>query len=271
MSQKKEIEAEAKKYIFNNIWRINQLEKIKIKDYIFDEEKDLREVLVEIFIQHVNRSSMLTLKPGKWIDADIINTIVNKLTLEQVKLYPNMEMQAWYLPTYFSQIILAGNFKPQHLANSYFGPGRYTGKLSACEKVYIPFNTGNNHWLLCMVNFQCKCINILDPLPTKALNQQREGEVRTLANSLQLILKCHHVCDNIPKIDDFPIERLDWVPQQNNLHDCGLYLIKYLEETNLVSGMQYKFDSAEEREKLAMDLFLHEDNTKKLSVLRNVL
>ncbi|KAA8535770.1 hypothetical protein F0562_030728 [Nyssa sinensis] len=267
----KEIEAEAKKYIFNNIWRINQLEKIKIKDYIFDEEKDPREVLVEIYIQHVNRSSMLTLKPGKWIDADIINTIVNKLTLEQVKLYPNMEMQAWYLPTYFSQIILAGNFKPQHLANSYFGAGRYTGKLSACEKVYIPFNTGNNHWLLCMINFRCKCINILDPLSTKALNQQQEEEVRTLANSLQLILKCHHVSDNIPKIDDFPIERLDWVPQQNNSHDCGLYLIKYLEERNLVSGMQYKFDSAEEREKLAMDLFLHEDNTKKHSVLRNVL
>ncbi|KAA8535760.1 hypothetical protein F0562_030738 [Nyssa sinensis] len=179
----KEIEPETKKYIFN-IWSINQLEKINIKDYIFDEEKDPREVLVEIYIQHVNCSSMLTFKPGKWIDADIINTIVGKLTLEQMKLYPNMEMQSWYLPTYFSQTILTGNFELQDLADSYFGPHRYMGKLSACEKVYIPFNTGNNHWLLCIVNFRCKCINILDPLPTKALNQQREEEVRTLANIL---------------------------------------------------------------------------------------
>ncbi|XP_075662921.1 zinc finger BED domain-containing protein RICESLEEPER 1-like [Castanea sativa] len=118
--------------IMNVFKPYTEIEKI-ICNYIFNEDLDGSEVLVDMKYEFGERAAFKALLPNQWITDEIINLVICKMTKEK----RFSKIHAWYLPTRFSQRMMYedGNPTLSWFKKSFRDNDKYMSKLVKCNQV----------------------------------------------------------------------------------------------------------------------------------------
>ncbi|KAH9679541.1 protein FAR1-RELATED SEQUENCE [Citrus sinensis] len=200
-------------------------EDMKLLQYIFQGELPMDEHIVDGISFFVSSQEMFSLAPNTWIIDTVIDCFVNYLTNKE-RAKTSLEMSIWYLPTIFSQKIVANmacNKKSsiEDFVKNHNIRDKYMSELAVCEKIYVPINDGSAHWYLAVLIVKTQTVEIWDSLPSNTSNSHREEIVRAIGLDevfLDDFLGKFHSCWDF---FSFKISYPDNVPVQPNGTDCG--------------------------------------------------
>ena len=188
----------------------------------------------------VKRSSLNTLKSGRWLNDEIVTFYYHLLQLS----CQEVPQTSYFVPSTFSGMMiqqsidtdveeddLNEDFVKTHIKN-YFG----TGKCDSCvKKIYIP-RCSNQHWILVYVDVIKGTINIYDPLKERgSLSHIKDFRQRLsmLADQYEdsdylygnLYLKYMRMA--FPTVTWKLREVNNAFGMQRNGWDCGVYVLMY--------------------------------------------
>jgi hypothetical protein len=111
-----------------------------------------------LFNIQLRKCHILRLRPGEWLDDEIINIFIYSLRTQ----YPNN----FYFPSMFlGQLLLNGhyNFK---MVETWWPSSKYKfetrTKLDNVKSIFFPYNIRNTHWALVIMDVEAKEIQYLD-------------------------------------------------------------------------------------------------------------
>ncbi|EJD55463.1 cysteine proteinase [Auricularia subglabra TFB-10046 SS5] len=185
--------------------------------------------------ENVNDKDISRLRPGQWLNDEIINFYGAMLLERAQKAGANKEnnskangvprvngaktkgpMKIHYFSTFFWTKLNEGYEKSRL--------GKWTKKIDIFSKdvILIPINHNNSHWTAAAINFRRKRIESYD-----SMGMKRDNVLQLLRQYLE---KEHQ--DKRKKPFDFT----SWTdyapedtPQQENCYDCGVFTCQFLE------------------------------------------
>ncbi|CAH9071776.1 unnamed protein product [Cuscuta epithymum] len=221
----------------------------------FSEEK-----LISTFLDVGVRKTLLSLHNQRFVDQEVLNLLVCKLTFNQKKF--SAIVSAWFLPTYFSQYVLKRGERPelvQKIRRIY--QERFMGKACDLRKIFIPINDDNIHWYLLVVDINSKTLNVLDSLPSPSRRLSTRLDVKKLAVYLEEILTDSSFYDSSDDerllISDYALTVPEGIGRQlNGSNDCGVWVAQWMSECIWTNNYSNVSVTPETRMRLALDLVL---------------
>ncbi|GER54145.1 sentrin-specific protease, partial [Striga asiatica] len=246
---------------------------LKSKGVEEDFSKEEKNVLKYIFdVNHSPETRLTELQTSNWLSAEILNLYACTLRWDNRNDASKLSAENWFMPTYVSQYITErkNGCDAGCIYRYFLREDKYGGDIKKCEKIFIPINPGG-HWYLCVVDIIRQEVLILDSL--------RPKNCRERISSAKVVLKYFHEALEIGcgttysvNISKFPTKIAQWVPQQKNLYDCGLFTIRFMQlYDELRAGMHFSIENSHlERRKMAIEIFYHEANEAKEEILRKI-
>ncbi|KAL6840920.1 hypothetical protein ACP4OV_029180 [Aristida adscensionis] len=216
-----------------------QQDKEKLTEHLsFDDDYTLTPI-DEVAVQFIKKShgpaivadinnSLLTVDKLKqnccsgWLFGDIIDAYVSISGLETD--------YAAVVTTYISKMLLGRNgvFDPKNKSWA----AQLGKRCVMSDRVFVPFNAHSKHWTLLVLNTRRKEIQILNSLACAPMFRDEELE-NTLVKSIQACINYAVDIGQVTTSASFDITT--WVkqiyndiPQQEDSHSCGLFVIKYM-------------------------------------------
>jgi Ulp1 family protease len=201
------------------------------------------------------KGSLERLKPGKWLNDDIINAYISLINMRSQSLGLK---KAYIFNTFFYTMIedMQGrndyDFKKlMRIIN------RKKVNLLDYEYVLIPVNQTHYHWYLLSINLRTQTFDLIDSMTTAQ---------ETLATSLSVLQPFLHDYLTATQIEtpqtSFKSQILPDVPKQQNGSDCGLFTCLNMELLARVGTIgSYSVDqefSNEARKRLSLELLFGE-------------
>ncbi|KAL3825558.1 hypothetical protein ACJIZ3_021587 [Penstemon smallii] len=235
-------------------------------DYILDQENK-GEIMVQIQEEHATGCAMRSIFGTEWLHAEILNLCVS-IERRMHQTFNKGEVHFWYLPTYYSQAILGDS---ENLINML---KIYEDAMKFCEKIFVPMHENNCHWYAIVIDFKKRKVLILDSYwsDRKIYDDERLKAVENVVHFSHTLFTKHFSKHYEHNLDSFTIEPASWIPYQGNGNDCGIWVIKFMQNLHDLNILKYmEFNSAEERRSLARRLFYDEDNQVRRSILLKIL
>ncbi|KAI9078149.1 hypothetical protein K1719_039917 [Acacia pycnantha] len=212
---------------------------------------------------HLTQNEFITLKPGTWLDPWVIDIFVEILTeSEKNKATPSN----WYLPVTFSTAALIldeHNFKD--FVHRLKMRENYIFDQESPEKVFIPVHTGqetDGHFYLYIFYLNKNVIEIWDSLPNNKCVAATEPDETTkkLLFAMEILFEKEKGA-----LSNYKLERANGILSQDNGFDCGVFVIKYMQQSDNYGKRNplFQFDSQKEREDLALKLLNNALNKEK--------
>lgn len=176
------------------------------------------QLLIEKFNIPMTREKILCLRPGTWLNDEIINFCMSMLEERDIQLCdlnPN-RMKSHYFNSFFMEKLLGRG----HMKYNYAEVARWTRRFDifARDKIFIPINISNTHWTIAIVLIQLKEIHYYDSM---------RGEGGKYKTGLLQWVK-----DDAKAKKGIDLDTSDWkliskrnCPQQQNGFDCGMFSI----------------------------------------------
>ncbi|ORY85591.1 Senp1 mutant in complex with sumo-1 [Protomyces lactucae-debilis] len=188
------------------------------------------EVLIERFNQPIRVDDLMTLRPGAWLNDEVINFYMNLIN-ERSKQDGQSTLHCFNTFFYSNSLLPKG----------YAGVKRFAKRakvdIAKCEMVLVPIHLGV-HWCMSAVNRREKRIEYWDSLrggPGQVHTRLREY----MRNEDAQFAKEEETWSNyIPPSDEAPL--------QKNGHDCGVFACSTAE--CLARGAPVDFDQEDMRE-----------------------
>ncbi|GJD05669.1 Sentrin-specific protease 2 [Galdieria sulphuraria] len=164
----------------------------------------------------ITRNDLRLLLPGNWLNDEVINFYMSLLQERNEKsICDNGYSKCLFLSSFFFIKLLSGGHY------DYNAVRKWTHHVNVFEydKVIIPINIKNCHWILAVIDIEGKRFICLDSIRgshmkrLQALRQWLYDEYRT-----KLGLKL--------ETDKYSFEQPD-VPRQSNVDDCGVFCCKF--------------------------------------------
>jgi len=201
------------------------------------------EVLVEFMNVPVSRYDMATLRPGCWLNDEVINLFFKLLEGREAKATaakaagktddPFIQApRCHFCQTNFYTKLVGGGYDYKQVR-------RWTKKVDVFTKelIIVPYHCHGNHWTLAVINFKLKRFEYYDSL------FGHEGSI------LQDLRKW--LCDESLDKKKVAFDTSDWTdlafksqsgnPRQQNGHDCGVFMARtadYLSRNGLLDFSQ---------------------------------
>jgi hypothetical protein len=198
-----------------------------------DEGGDPKEVLVNKFSVEVTRRDMACLRPGQWLNDEVINFFL-KLLQERSNSQPSIP-KCWFPNTHFWPK-LGG---PDGTSYNFQEVKRWTTRakvdIFALDKVVFPVHVGHNHWALGLIDMKAQGFRYLDSLSCRPHPN--------LEKFLQKYLQDEHLdkkekpLEGVVEWKILPIE--EPVPQQENDYDCGVFMCSCAEAISAGRSLDY--------------------------------
>lgn len=185
----------------------------------------------------ITYGKLICLNPGKWLNDEVINYYMQMLSDENKRLNKN-DPKSLYLNSFFLTKLLEK--RNGEMTYTYENVKRWTKNHNIFEmdKIYIPLNINNNHWVLIIVKMEMKEIYFYDSL-------YRQNRSYFYCNNVLRWIEDEYkklnVNKDVTEIQDLTqldgtaevFDRNDWMfndgynicPQQTNSFDCGVFTI----------------------------------------------
>ena len=204
-------------------------------------------------------SDLARLRPGCWLNDEIINLYMRLLQERDTRLHENQKGEEYPKCHFFNSFFLSKLYKDAGMYE-YNNVRRWTvpGRLKAvgqsrssildCDKIIVPVNQCNVHWVVAVINLEEKKFEYYD-----SLNGEDSECLKYLAQYL---------------VDEFKNKRsedrediLQWpkvypksIPKQVNGYDCGVFLLLFSDYLSKAARLDFSQEHINDfRVKLAMD------------------
>ncbi|KAJ6865964.1 hypothetical protein NC652_037480 [Populus alba x Populus x berolinensis] len=234
-------------------------EDLKLIRYVFDSSSE-SETIVQCKNYHLSRKELYSLRPETWLDDNVLSTISDAMTLVKRKMEDSVNR---YLP-----IVFAANADDPSKCISFAKKHRikenYMSDLLFCEKAFVPvYDNERRHFFLFVLQLKRQVVEIWDSLAASQQSDWVDNRLHNLLVSLDALFK-DDIDQNYQKgwsFKDFRVERPSNVPQQQNGHDCGVYVIKFMLAPEEVTNPDFVFDSENERLEVVLRLLASDVNS----------
>jgi len=164
-------------------------------------------------------STILRLRPGIWLNDEIVNFCMSMLQerdKELVSRNPNRSPSFFFNSYFISKLLDEGGYK---YANVKRWSTRFKINIFELSKVFFPVNISNNHWTMAMVDMKKKQVCYYDSFHAKG-----DKYLNGLMN---------YVVDEGLAKHNIVVDRSEWTfisansssPMQTNGCDCGVFSI----------------------------------------------
>ncbi|KAK9031827.1 hypothetical protein V6N11_056114 [Hibiscus sabdariffa] len=151
-------------------------------DYIWNTPLPEDKIIMHFGHMYLTVSDVDSLRPGHWVNSMILDVVGWMLVVEDIG--SNCNGRRGYLPCTLSTQLIEGCMSPNELAEFWNAHMKHFGTVSTCETIFIPINSNNQHWYLCVVDTGMLEVKVLDSLPTTRSNSARMAVVKKLIKSL---------------------------------------------------------------------------------------
>ena len=198
------------------------------------------------------------LNPGCWLNDEIINLYMRLLQERDTRLHA--EGKEKYPSCHFLNSFFLSKLYKDTGSYDYESVRRWTapGRLKAigqtrksildCEKIIIPVNQSNVHWVLAVIDLKNKRFEYFDSLYGEDdacldfLSQYLMDEFKNKRN------------EERPDILEWPKVYQKSIPKQVNGYDCGVFLILFADYLSKSAKLDFSQNNIENfRVKLALD------------------
>ena len=172
---------------------IKDLESKKDKDATDRKKKYLKVFISERLLTytseddrlfHIGRESILSLRPNKWLNDEIMNWYFNCTSLSQLAKDQDSCILSTY---YYSRLMDVDNKKEYTFENVKTWKCFRRKNPLEMSKVYIPVNLGNLHWVLVVIDNPSKTITFYDSLMGEEAFNESTGEITSKPNKNILV------------------------------------------------------------------------------------
>jgi sentrin-specific protease 1 len=152
--------------------RKHEVEQQYINSFIVPGTSNEEEILFELDLDSVRRKSMHTLRPGQWLNDEIIHYYYNMLSKRDAELCLKdpTRLRSHFFRSFFMTALMnneagnlnCGQYKYENVKKwSEKVPGKDIFNL---DKIFVPININQRHWIVAVIFIQEKKIEIFDSL-----------------------------------------------------------------------------------------------------------
>eukprot|EP00871_Galdieria_phlegrea_P001757 jgi/Galph1/2582/GphlegSOOS_G1256.1 len=183
-------------------------------DFVLESKR--RYVVVSPTGWRISREDLCLLFPGKWLNDEIINFYMFLLQERNERLWKKFSHPKCYFFSsfFFSKLMFRG-------AYDFFAVRKWTRKLNLFEfdKIIIPINVAQVHWIVAVINIKSKCFETYDSIGDSHLEKLKLLQ-RWLEDTSEDKLGYRLDTSSWPLVK--PV-----VPHQQNTDDCGVYCCQF--------------------------------------------
>lgn len=170
----------------------------------------------------VQRKSMHTLRPGQWLNDEVIHYFFSVLAKRDEALsaaHPGRKRSHFFMSFFFTKLFDEGCTNKYTYGNVKRWTRNVPGKdIFALDKIFLPCNINMMHWTCVVIYMQEKRIQFYDSMG---------GDGKHYTNGLMRYLKDEWASKKggeLPDLDKWTIVGTEpEVPRQRNGYDCGVF------------------------------------------------
>lgn len=129
-----------------------------------------------------HEQDFMTLKPGHWVNGDLINQFVEIWGLNNPRNTDCVSMTTYFYPKMsptegalkVRKYLFRKMFMTLITLTIYFSHQRYALEYQKWKRLLFPINHANQHWFLAVMDFEKEQFLFFDSLPMKSLDSVKE-------------------------------------------------------------------------------------------------
>ncbi|KAH3757041.1 cysteine proteinase [Pelomyxa schiedti] len=166
---------------------------------------------IKAFSERLTQADILTLKPGAWLNDEVINLYMEILQ-ERSRKSKDLP-HCHFFNTFFYPL----------LSRSYDRVKKWSSKVDIfnMDMLLFPIHQSGNHWCLAVINIRDKRFEYYD-----SFHSPNDRCLQLLRNLLEAEAKARHVDVDV---SGWPFYQPDTIPLQTNGSDCGVFACKFAE------------------------------------------
>ncbi|QHO12427.1 Ulp1 protease family, carboxy-terminal domain protein [Arachis hypogaea] len=227
---------------------------LAVAAYVFAQDLEQSELLVQNDHCVDNREALWTLRPGEEVVDDVINLVVAMLTAGK-------DHHRWWLPRTFSQIALHPAFHCKSTLD--YIKAKYMGLADNLLKIYVSLHSGC-HWYLMIVDMWEEKLVYLDLLKRTSEREGRINQMLAVARFIDQMLadkSCYEKQNITPKkVSNFKVFEPLVSQQAEDSMDCGVWVSQWMTLTHLWASYELEEVNDSTRMALAIDLVMGSHN-----------
>ncbi|KAK7343699.1 hypothetical protein VNO77_12651 [Canavalia gladiata] len=189
-------------------------------------------VLVSMFGVYLNRKDSCTMKPKGWISHMVI-LVAGKTMMEEEKAANGVVTRHIFSPQFMSKVISDSNlsnedsYKPWCIEDVYLFilPSKLGYDINRCKFIFAP-TLFEEHWSCYVFEPKNKTLYVLDSMHDSVSTGKKKLDDATKLRFQELLVLMYpgFTKENA----SITLVNVD-VPLQQNNHDCGIYVLKFME------------------------------------------
>ncbi|XP_060970603.1 uncharacterized protein LOC133037403 [Cannabis sativa] len=240
--------------------------------YIFSSANDPSEVLAHFGKVEVERMYFKCMKPETDISHSLIDCFAQIMNFREKKRNGIGSKRTWFMPTRISSKLLGRSMTVERMAKQQeWSTLYYDADLSLCHTMVVPLLDTESapHWFAANVSMVNTTVEIRDSLSSAMHKRSRRSTCVEMLQTLDQLFAPVKPADL--NFSEFVIisSSKDY-PQQQNGHDCGMFVMKYMESLFEENEILEEFDPIEARLDCVGKIVTHESNKAKHAVMEGV-
>lgn len=215
------------------------------------------EIVAQAGTDSVQRASMKTLKPGMWLNDEIIHyfyLMLAKRDEELCKNDPSRKRSHFFKSFFITKLLNEGNASCDG-TYEYRNVKRWSKKVHGkdifnLDKILFPINMGNMHWICAAIFIKKKRIEIFDSMGSNG-NRYLDALFNYIQDEHMDKKKCP-----LPDAESWelvPTQRD--TPRQTNGHDCGVFTCMFADFLSKDTALVFNQDHIDQcRERIALSI-----------------
>jgi len=245
---------EAQKAASNLLRALTSEEQAIVKKVIYGRGPET-EKLATSETDSVQRSSMQTLRPGTWLNDEVIHYFYSMLAKRDEALSaanPGRKRSHFFKSFFFTKLLDEGASNDYKYANVKRWSKNVPGKdIFALDKIFVACNVNRTHWTCAVIFMQKKTIQFFD-----SMGGEGQGYTHGLMRYLKDEWSAKKGGGQLPDADKWKIVGAErGVPQQYNGYDCGVFTCMFADFLSIDRPLSFNQDHINQcRERIALSI-----------------
>ena len=185
--------------------------------------------------ESISAKGFLSLSDQTWITDDVVNFYCKLLTDRDTKLVQSQlhKKPNIFLSSFFYSL-LERNMKVKHFVEK--KEKNLNINIFQADKVYIPININNIHWLMVVIMMKAQVIEAYDSKHKLFINERHEA----LQKILNFVGSTYEDTYNSTLPTSWRLNHgKRTIPRQNNDNDCGAFMLSFLDMNSVGDDLNF--------------------------------
>ena len=212
------------------------------------------EVIAQYETDSIQRRSMQQLRPGQWLNDEVIHFFLNMLASRDKELCekdPNRKRCHFFKSFFLTKLFDEGATDQYRYGNVKRWSKKVPGKdLFALDKIFFPMNLSNMHWACAVIYMQEKRIQVYD-----SMHGPGDEQLRGLMQYVKDEWKAKKGGE-LPDADEWNLVTCEPdTPSQHNGFDCGVFTCMFADFLSMDRPLAFSQEHITQcRERIALSI-----------------